>query len=284
MPGGIQMPTKKMNETLAYLRSRLPRAPKLALVLGSGLGVLAEEIQDPVIIPYGEIPNFPQSTAPGHAGRLVAGRFQGMDILAMQGRFHYYEGYPLETIAFPPRVFKALGVEVLFLTNAAGGVNTAFKPGQIMLIKDHINLNSLNPCLGPNDPELGLRFFDMSRAYDPELRALARGAARSLGFEVAEGTYMWFTGPSFETPAEIRAARVLGADAVGMSTVPETIAAVHCGLRVIGMSCITNLAAGVTENRITAEEVLEISEREKPRLSAFVKATVSAIKAAEGWS
>jgi purine-nucleoside phosphorylase len=277
------MPTTQMLQTLDYLKLRLPRVPKMALVLGSGLGVLAEEIEDPVIIPYGEIPNFPQSTAPGHAGRLVFGRLQGVDVLAMQGRFHYYEGYSLETIAFPPRVFKALGVEILFLTNAAGGVNTAFKPGQIMLIKDHINLNSLNPCLGPNDPALGLRFFDMSQAYDPKLRTLAKAAAKSLGMEIAEGVYMWFTGPSFETPAEIRAARVLGADAVGMSTVPETIAAVHCGLRVIGMSCITNLAAGVTENRITAEEVLEISEREKPRLSAFVKATVAAIRKEEGW-
>jgi purine-nucleoside phosphorylase len=277
------MPTKEMNETLAYLRSKLPGVPKIALVLGSGLGVLAEEIENPVIIPYGDIPHFPQSTAPGHAGRLVFGKLQGMDVLAMQGRFHYYEGYSLETIAFPPRVFKALGVEVLFLTNAAGGVNTAFKPGQIMLIKDHINLNSLNPCTGPNDPGLGLRSFDMSRAYDPELRALAHAAARSIDIEIAEGVYMWFVGPSFETPAEIRAARTLGADAVGMSTVPETIAAVHCGLRVIGMSCITNLAAGVTENRITSEEVLEISEREKPKLTAFVKATVTAIRVAEGW-
>ena len=181
-------------------------------MLGSGLGVLAEEVEDPVVISYKDIPNFPESTAPGHAGRLVAGKLAGKDVIVMQGRFHYYEGYSLDLIAFPPRVFKAMGVEVLFLTNAAGGVNQSFTPGQIMLIRDHINLNSLNPCIGSNDSTLGSRFFDMSTAYDPELRAIAKRAGEDLGMKVGEGVYMWFTGPSFETPAEIRAARVLGAE------------------------------------------------------------------------
>jgi len=271
------MKDEKITEATEYLRGKLKTVPRLALVLGSGLGILADEVEGACVIPYGDIPHFPVSTAPGHAGRLVAGRLAGKDVLVMQGRFHYYEGYPLERIAFPPRVFRELGVETLFLTNAAGGVNEAFSPGDLMLITDHINLTGWNPCVGPNDDSLGQRFFDMSKAYDPALRSAARAAAAEVGITLREGVYMWFTGPSFETPAEIRAARALGADAVGMSTVPETIAAVHCGLRVLGVSCITNLAAGMSGKAITSEEVLEISEREKPRFTAFVKRVIASI-------
>ncbi|MCX7028486.1 MAG: purine-nucleoside phosphorylase [Spirochaetes bacterium] len=264
-------------ESAEYILRKIGVAPKLALVLGSGLGVLAEEIEDPIIVPYSEIPHFPVSTAPGHAGRLVAGRLAGKFVLAMQGRFHFYEGYDLDQVVLPMRAFAKMGVQNLFLTNAAGGVNESFSPGDFMLIRDHINLTGRNPCVGSNDASEGMRFFDMTTAYDPGLRQAARAAAALMGIPLQEGVYMWFTGPSFETPAEIRAARTLGADAVGMSTVPEAIAAVHRGLKVLGLSCITNMAAGIFAGRITSEEVLEVSEREKPRFSAFVKKTVEAI-------
>ncbi|MGA2546614.1 MAG: purine-nucleoside phosphorylase [Rectinemataceae bacterium] len=260
------------------IADRIGEAPRTALVLGSGLGSLAEEVEGAVALPYAEIPGFPLSTAPGHAGRLVAGRLAGKRVLVMQGRFHYYEGYPAFRIAFPIRVFRELGIERLILTNAAGGANPGFSPGDLMLITDHINLTGQNPCIGENDPLIGSRFFDMSHAYDPGLRADALRAAAELGIELREGVYAWFSGPSFETPAEIRMARTLGADAVGMSTVPEAIAAAHCGLRVLGLSCITNMAAGMSDRPITSEEVLEISEREKPRFSAFIKRTVAIIE------
>jgi purine-nucleoside phosphorylase len=266
-----------MREAADYLGERIGSVPSVALTLGSGLGGLAEEMESPTAIPYANIPHFPVSTAPGHAGRLVAGMLAGIPALVLQGRFHFFEGYAPERIAFPVRVLASLGVRILFLTNAAGGVNESFAPGDFMLISDHIFLSGHNPCIGPNDDAIGSRFFDMTTAYDPVLRGRARAVAQRLGIPVREGVYMWFAGPSFETPAEIRAARVLGADAVGMSTVPETIAAVHCGLRVLGVSCITNMAAGIAKGRITAEEVLAISEREKSRFSALVGGTVAEI-------
>lgn len=265
---------REIEEAAAYLRARVGEVPKLALVLGSGLGGLADEVEEAVVVPYGEIPHFPVSTAPGHAGRLVAGRLAGRRVLVMQGRFHFYEGHPMERVAFPVRVFRALGVEKLFLTNAAGGANLGYAPGDFMVISDHINLTGQNPCIGPNDDSTGLRFFDMSKAYDPELRAIAHRAGKELGLELREGVYAWFTGPSFETPAEIRMARTLGADAVGMSTVPEVIAAVHCGLRVLGISCVTNMAAGILDQPITGDEVLEISARRRPEFSALVRRIV----------
>jgi len=266
-----------IGEAAAFLRDKLGPAPKLALVLGSGLGGLAEEVADPVRIPYAQIPGFPTSTAPGHAGKLVYGRLAGRPVIVMQGRFHFYEGYPIERVVFPVRVFKAFGVERLFLTNASGGVNPDFSPGDFMLIRDHINMTGHNPCIGPNAPAMGERFFDMSRAYSPSLRALARRAAEELGQPLREGVYEWFTGPSFETPAEIKAARALGADAVGMSTVPEAIAAAHCGLEVLGISCITNMAAGILDQPITSEEVLEISAARGPQFSALVRRLVELI-------
>jgi purine-nucleoside phosphorylase len=254
-----------------FIASRIGEAPRIALVLGSGLGAFADEIEDRVALPYGEIPGFPASTAPGHAGRLVAGRLEGKPVIAMQGRFHYYEGHAMDRVVFPVRVFKALGVERLVLTNAAGGANPYFAPGDFMVIRDHINLTGQNPCIGPNDDSLGPRFFDMTKAYDPELRALARAAGEELGIALHEGVYAWFTGPSFETPAEIRMARILGADAVGMSTVPEAIAAAHCGLRTLGISCITNLAAGILDQPISGEEVLEVSALARPRFTALLR-------------
>jgi len=260
-----------IGEAAERIRARIGEVPGTALVLGSGLGGLADEIEGGVVLPYAEIPHFPASTAPGHAGRLVAGRLDGNPVLAMQGRFHFYEGYALEGVVFPVRVFRRLGVKRLFLTNAAGGVNATFSPGDFIAIGDHLNLTGRNPLIGPNDESLGLRFFDLSKAYDPALRELAHRAARELGLGLHEGVYAWFTGPSFETPAEIRMARTLGADAVGMSTVPEVIAAVHAGLRVLAISCITNMAAGMLDQPVTGEEVLEISKKNGPRFSALVR-------------
>lgn len=269
------MTNQAIQEAAEHLRNRIGVVPKLALVLGSGLGPLADELEDAIAVPFGEIPHFPRPTAPGHAGRLVAGKLEGKLILVMQGRFHGYEGHSLEQVVFPVRVFKTLGVERLFLTNASGGANTGFRPGDFMVITDHLNLTGQNPLTGPNDDHLGPRFFDLSKAYDPELRAIAHRAGEELGLGLREGVYAWFAGPSFETPAEIRMARILGADAVGMSTVPEVIAAAHCGLRVLGVSCITNMAAGILDQPITAEEVFEISRRRAPEFSAFVRRVVA---------
>ena len=268
------MASKEVLEAAEFIAARIGGAPRMALVLGSGLGGLADEIESPAVLEYREIPHFPVSTAPGHAGRLVAGNLAGKRVIAMQGRFHYYEGLPLERVVFPVRVFKALGVERLFLTNAAGGANPYYAPGDFMIIRDHINLTGRNPCIGPNDESLGPRFFDMTKAYDPELRALARAAGEELGIALREGVYAWFTGPSFETPSEIRMARILGADAVGMSTVPEVIAAAHCSLKVLGLSCITNLAAGILDQPISGEEVLEVSARKGPEFASLVRRIV----------
>ena len=271
-----------IQEAAAFIRRRIaPKfatVPRTALVLGSGLGSLADELQDAVAIPYGEIPHFPEATAPGHAGRLLAGRLDGTPVLMMQGRFHRYEGHEPAAIVFPVRVLRELGVERLLLTNASGGVQPRFKPGDFMVMTDHLNLAGCNPLVGPNDEAIGPRFFDLSQAYDPGLRALARRAAEGLGLELHEGVYAWFSGPSFETPAEIRMARILGADAVGMSTVPEVIAAVHCGLRVLGISCITNMAAGILDQPVTAEEVFEISRLRGPVFSAFMRRIIALVE------
>jgi len=268
-----------IGEAADFIRSRIGTRPRLVIVLGSGLGALAERAGDSVAVPYADIPHFPASTSPGHAGRLVSGRLAGAPVLFMQGRFHYYEGHSVGRIAFPVRTFRRLGIEYLIATNAAGGVNRDFAPGDLMLITDHINLCGQNPLVGPNDESIGVRFPDMSRAYDPLLREIAARAAAGLGIGLRTGVYAWFAGPSFETPAEIRMARVLGADAVGMSTVPEVIAAVHCGIKVLGISCITNMAAGILDQPITEEEVLAISERKRPVLASLVEKTVGAILA-----
>lgn len=260
-----------------FLRSKLPFQPDLALVLGSGLGGLAERIEDAVCIPYGEVPGFPQSTAPGHAGQFVAGRLGGKNVLCMQGRFHYYEGHEMATIAFPVRVLKALGCRALVLTNAAGGVNWDFSVGDFMLITDHINFMGANPLRGANDDSVGPRFCDMTHVYTPELQDVARRVATEQGVTLREGVYLGYMGPSFETPAEIRAFRTLGADAVGMSTVPEAIAASHCGLPVLGMSLITNMAAGMAGKRLDGEEVIEIANARGPVFQQLVCGIVEAL-------
>lgn len=255
----------------SYLRQNLPEPPELALVLGSGLGGLADQIQNPVLIPYCDVPGFPLSTAPGHAGRFVAGQLAGRRVLCMQGRFHYYEGHEMSTIALPVRVLKALGCRALILTNAAGGVNWDFEVGDFMLITDHINFMGANPLRGGNDDTIGPRFCDMTQVYTPAFQETARRVAAEQGIALREGVYLGYMGPSFETPAEIRAFRTLGADAVGMSTVPEAIAASHCGLPVLGVSLITNMAAGMAGKRLSGDEVIEIANQRGPIFRRFIR-------------
>ena len=269
--------SQAVSEAAEYLRARLPARPDLALVLGSGLGGLADRIEDPVYIPYGQIPHFPVSTAPGHAGRFVFGRLSGRMVLCMQGRFHYYEGHDMAAIALPVRVLKALGCRALVLTNAAGGVNWDFAVGDFMLITDHINFMGANPLRGENDDAIGPRFCDMTHVYTPEFQQTARQVAAQQGITLREGVYLGYMGPSFETPAEIRAFRTLGADAVGMSTVPEAIAASHCGLPVLGVSLITNMAAGMAGKRLSGDEVIEIANQRGPVFQDFIRTVVGAL-------
>ena len=269
---------KKLVEARDYINEKTGNMKIVAgLVLGSGLGDMANEIKNPIIINYKDIPNFPVSTVAGHAGRLVIGELEGKNVLCMQGRFHYYEGYGMDQVVFPIQTMHMLGIEKLILTNAAGCINKAWKPGTLMIISDHIKLTSECPMRGHNEDELGLRFFDMSRAYDPDLRTLARTKATELGVNFTEGVYMFFAGPNFETPAEIRAARILGADAAGMSTVPEAIAAAHCGMKTLGISCMTNMAAGILDQPLGHEEVLETGLRVKNQFSALIRAIVKDI-------
>ena len=230
--------------------------PKIAIILGSGLGPLTSQVKIDVEIPYKSIPHFPLSTAPGHIGRLIFGKLQDKDVILLDGRFHFYEGYDGHDIAVVLRSLKVLGISYLLQTNAAGGINKSFKAGDFMLITDHINLSGTNPLIGKNNSDFGPRFPDMSECYDPVLQQNARKAAQELGIDLKEGVYIWFMGPSYETPAEIRMARALGADAVGMSTVPETIIAVHAGLKVLAISVISNMAAGVTDAPLDENEVL----------------------------
>ena len=269
--------SRAVSEAAEYLRARLPARPDLALVLGSGLGGLADRIEDPVYIPYGQIPHFPVSTAPGHAGRFVFGRLSGRMVLCMQGRFHYYEGHDMAAIALPVRVLKALGCRALVLTNAAGGVNWDFSVGDFMLITDHINFMGANPLRGENDDVIGPRFCDMTHVYTPEFQQTARQVAAQQGITLREGVYLGYMGPSFETPAEIRAFRTLGADAVGMSTLPEAIAASHCGLPVLGVSLITNMAAGMAGKRLSGDEVIEIANQRGPVFRDFIRTVVGAL-------
>ncbi|MBC7259962.1 MAG: purine-nucleoside phosphorylase [Chloroflexi bacterium] len=258
--------------------ARTRHRPQVAVVLGSGLGGLVSEVQDADVIPYSEIPEFPQCTVEGHMGRLVIGRLEGTCVAMMQGRAHYYEGYSMQQVTFPVRTFQQMGIGVLIVTNAAGGLNPEFRAGDLMLIADHINLvgmAGLNPLRGPNDPELGPRFPDMSRAYDPELRAIARRVAAREGIPLREGVYIMLAGPSFETPADMRFLRAIGADAVGMSTVPEVTVARHGGTRVLGISGIANTLspgeAAAGHDDTTHEEVLAAGRVLAPRLAALIR-------------
>lgn len=267
---------RQLEETLTFLREKGIGTVAFGLILGSGLGELATEIQEAVVIPFAEIPHFPQSGVAGHAGQLVYGQLSGKKVLAMQGRFHYYEGYDMQTVTYPVRVMAALDAHSLIVTNAAGGVNQQFTPGNLMLITDHINFTGTNPLIGKNEDAFGPRFPDMSHAYTPAYMAIAKQIANKNQVTLQEGVYMGFSGPTYETPAEIQMARTLGADAVGMSTVSEVIVAVHSGLKVLGISCITNLAAGMQQN-LDHQEVVATTERVKAQFKTLVKETLAAL-------
>ncbi len=252
-----------------YLKAHLPPF-RTVLVLGSGLGAYGESLGSSLEIPYQEIPGFPVSTVAGHAGKLIFGETGGKPVLVMSGRFHYYEGLSMKELALPIRVFSTLGAQSLILTNAAGGVNLSYAPGDLMMITDHINLSGSNPLIGPNEDRFGPRFPDLSEAYTPSLQQLARECAKSLGLSLKEGVYCMMSGPAYETPAEIRMIRQFGADAVGMSTVPEVIAAAHCGLKVVAFSSITNMAAGIVGAPITHQEVIESGRKSAAAFAALI--------------
>jgi len=248
--------------------------PRIGLVLGSGLGAFANEIAGAARIDYKNIPHFPRSTAIGHAGRMVIGKVADVPVAIMQGRVHFYEGYSQREVIFPMRVMARMGIRAALLTNAAGGINTNFKQGCLVVLRDHINLQGTNPLIGPNDVHFGERFPDMTQVYWKPYQAAALQEGKRLGIEIAEGVYAALTGPSYETPAEIRYLRTIGADLVGMSTVPEVIAAAHLGIRVLGISCVTNMAAGILDQPITTEEVIETGERVKADFVALLRAAI----------
>ncbi|MEQ4922912.1 purine-nucleoside phosphorylase [Proteus hauseri] len=257
-----------INEAKAYVQSHTSHKPTVGIILGSGLGPFADTLEDAVHIPYNTIPHFAASGAVGHANELVIGKIAGKTVVAMKGRFHYYEGVSLDDVTFPVRVMKALGVEKLIITNACGAVNTDFNPGDLMLITDHLNLTANNPLMGPNNPELGVRFLDVSEVYNKAMRQIVIDIAKEQKITLRQGVYAWWTGPTYETPAEIRMIRTLGADAVGMSTVPEALIARHSGIDTIGISCLTNMACGILEQPLSHDEVIETAERVK---STFLK-------------
>ena len=269
---------QQYQESAAALAERLGDfKPEILLILGSGLGDLGDEVERPVIVPYTEVPHMKRSTVPDHRGQFVFGTLAGRRVAVMQGRLHTYEGWSFADVSYPVRVLRLLGAETLLVTNAAGAVNTAFSAGDLMLITDHIKLFGVSPLCGPNLEEFGPRFPDVSHVYTPALQEAARRAARSLDIPLREGVYMYFPGPQFETPAEVRMARILGADAVGMSTVPETIVAAHCGMQVLGFTLCTNMAAGVLDQPLSGEEVLEAAQEAKPRFTALVKACLEQV-------
>jgi purine-nucleoside phosphorylase len=264
----------RVDEAAAFLRMKIAPVPDVAMVLGSGLGAFAESLANPAVLPYPLIPHWPASRVVGHAGQLVAGTTRGRRVLALSGRAHFYEGHDLGTVTFATRVLGRLGVKTLFLTNAAGGINTKFGQGALMVIDDHINLQGSNPLIGPNDDRFGRRFPDMSEIYSRRLRGLADAAAKAIPLPIEHGVYLAVTGPSYETPAEIRAFRTLGADAVGMSTVAEAIVARHMGIEVLGVSCISNMAAGILPQPLSEEEVIETTGRVRHQFIALLEGTV----------
>ena len=259
------------------IRSRANTIPKVAVVLGSGLGAFADELEESTAISYKEIHGFAQATVEGHAGKLVIGKAGDVPIAAMQGRFHFYEGYPLDDVTFPIRVLKLLGVKTLILTNAAGSLNTELTPGSLMIISDHINLMGANPLIGPNEDRFGPRFPDLTSTYDPELQSLVIEEAKAMDIDLRRGVYAALSGPSYETPAEIHMVRTLGADAVGMSTVPEAIVARHMEMRIIGLSCITNLAAGVSNRPIDHSQVMEIGKRVRAEFTELLRRVIARV-------
>jgi purine-nucleoside phosphorylase len=282
------MPTKSSAPTAEFARatraakfihSKTKLRPRIALVLGSGLGAFADEFAAATKIPYAKIPNFPRSTAIGHAGQLVVGKVGDVPVAGMQGRVHLYEGYSAKDVAFPIRVFHQMGVKAVILTNAAGGINLTYSEGALVILRDHINLQPTNPLIGPNDDRFGVRFPDMTRAYDTDFRSFAAEEGKKLRLNLHEGVYLSLAGPNYETPAEIHAFRTMGADLVGMSTVPEVLAARHSGISVLGISCVTNMAAGITGAPLTAEEVFATGARIKNDFIALLKAVIPRIAA-----
>lgn len=266
-----------VKEAADYIKQQTTICPEVGLIMGSGLGVLGDYLTDTTVIPYKDVPHFPLSTVEGHAGELLLGYLAGRPVVLMRGRFHMYEGYSPDLTAFPVRVMKQLGATKMIVTNAAGGINTGYAAGDLMVISDHINLTGRNPLVGINDDELGPRFPDMSNAYTRTLRALAHRKAAELGFNLQEGVYVGVLGPSYETPAEIRMMRTMGADAVGMSTVAEVIAASHASLQVLGISCISNMASGILDQPLSHAEVMETTERVKSQFLALVQAIIPEI-------
>ncbi|OMF30737.1 purine-nucleoside phosphorylase [Paenibacillus peoriae] len=263
-----------IQEAADYIRAKSGIRPEIGLILGSGLGILADLIQDGFSIPYQDIPHFPVSTVEGHEGELLLGTIEGRAVVMMKGRFHMYEGYGPQLTAFPVRVMKQLGIQSLLVTNAAGGVNTSYEAGDLMVISDHLNLTGQNPLIGPNDAGLGVRFPDMSEAYSRRLREIAKQTANQQGFSLQEGVYAGLLGPNYETPAEIVMLRTLGADAVGMSTVSEVIVARHAGIEVLGFSCITNMAAGILDQPLSHGEVMETAEKVREQFLKLVLAII----------
>jgi purine-nucleoside phosphorylase len=268
---------QKMREASEYIKSKINEIPDIAIILGSGLGSLAEDVENKIVIKYSDIPHFPVSTVQGHAGQFVYGELEGKKVILMQGRFHYYEGYDMQTVVLPIRVLKILGIDKLIVTNAAGGVNTSFKAGDLMIIKDHINFSGVNPLIGKNIDEFGPRFLDMSQAYSKELIRVAEEVAHENSIDVVSGVYIMLSGPTYETPGEVRMLRTLGADATGMSTVPEVIVANHSCIKVLGISCITNMACGILDQPLSHEEVMETSERVKDQFKTLIRGVIKRV-------
>ncbi len=264
----------QIEETVASIRARCPQRPVLGLIFGSGLGAYADSFKGSTIIPFGEIPHFPTPTILGHSGTLILGSAEGVPAVALQGRVHLYEGYSIAEVAYPARILGCLGIQRLLVTNAAGGINPHFRPGDLMLITDHINLMGANPLVGVNLDSLGPRFPDMSEAYDAAMHKIALKVAQEKGIMLREGIYVGLCGPSYETPAEIRMCRTMGADAVGMSTIPEVIIACHMGIPVLGISCITNMAAGVLAQKLNHHEVIQTTERIKEKLFSLFQGLI----------
>ncbi len=269
---------RRIQEAAAYIREHLDETPEIAMILGSGLGVLGDEVEGAVKIDYKDIPHFPVSTVAGHAGRLVCGELAGRHVMVMQGRFHYYEGYHMSQVTFPIYVMKELGINNIVITNAAGGLNRHFQAGDLMVITDHINFTGSNPLIGPNPDRYGPRFPDMSRAYDPSLIQLTLEKAELNGIQLQKGVYAGISGPAYMTPSELIMLRELGGDAVGMSTVPEVIAANHCGMKVLAISNITDMAIGEELEPLTHEQVIKMAEQTRPRLLALIKSIIPGVR------
>ncbi|RVU54951.1 purine-nucleoside phosphorylase [Anaerosphaera multitolerans] len=266
-----------LKNSVEYIKEKAKFKPEIGIILGSGLGDFVDTLENKLTISYEEIPGFPTATVAGHSGELIFGELSGKKIVAMKGRIHYYEGLGIEKVVYPTKVLCEFGIKNLIVTNACGAVNKSFKPGDIMLIKDHINFTGVNPLIGKNEDDKGPRFLDMTYTYSEKLRNTAKEIAKSIDLDVKEGVYMWFTGPCYETPAEIKMAEILGADAVGMSTVPEVIIARHRGLEVLGISCLTNMAAGILDQPLNHEEVIEVSSRIKNVFTEFISEIIKAI-------